>query len=132
MNDVPKRRLLDRLGASPTFVADGCRIVGDFDMSGPLVVCGAVRGNARVGAAVSIASTAQWHGDLAARSAVVAGHITGRIHVQEKLEIGATARITGEVSARSIAIARGAVIEGDVRVTSGEPVVQFEERRGGN
>ena len=31
--------------------------------------------------------------------------------------------------ARSIAVARGAVIDGAVTVTSGEPVIQFEEKR---
>jgi cytoskeletal protein CcmA (bactofilin family) len=39
--------------------------------------------------------------------------------------------IRGRVSARSIAMARGATIDGDVIVTSGEPIVQFEEKRGG-
>jgi len=39
--------------------------------------------------------------------------------------------IRGRVSARSIALARGATIDGDVIITSGEPIVEFEEKRGG-
>jgi hypothetical protein len=31
--------------------------------------------------------------------------------------------------ARSIAVARGAIIDGAVTVTSGQPVIQFEEKR---
>jgi cytoskeletal protein CcmA (bactofilin family) len=37
--------------------------------------------------------------------------------------------IRADVSAKSIAVAKGAVIEGQVTITSGEPVVEFEEKR---
>jgi hypothetical protein len=37
--------------------------------------------------------------------------------------------IQAEVIARTIAIARGAVIEGAITVTSGQPVVRFDEKR---
>jgi hypothetical protein len=33
------------------------------------------------------------------------------------------------VSARTIAIARGAIVDGDIEVTSDAPMVAFEERR---
>ena len=49
--------------------------------------------------------------------------------VSEKLEIRKTARIRGSVRARTIAVAQGAVIDGDMAVTSGAPVVHFEEKR---
>jgi cytoskeletal protein CcmA (bactofilin family) len=129
MSEAPRRRLLDHLGTSPTFLAEGSRVVGDFELPGPLVVLGHVRGNARVAGPVSIASKAEWHGDIAARQAVIAGQVVGNLEIEEKLEIGASARIRGQISARSIAIARGAVIEGEVRVTSSEPVASFEEKR---
>jgi cytoskeletal protein CcmA (bactofilin family) len=60
---------------------------------------------------------------------VVAGELVGSLAVTDRLEVGAAAVIRGRVSARSLAIARGAVIEGDILVTSGEPIVQFEEKR---
>ena len=34
-------------------------------------------------------------------------------------------------SARQVAIARGAIVDGDIEVTSGDAIVQFEEKRGG-
>lgn len=129
MSEPPRRRLIDRIGASPTFIAEGCRLVGDLETDGPLVVCGRVQGNARIGGAARIAAGAVWEGDVQAHEAVIGGEVSGRIHVAGKVEIGATARIRGEVSARSIAIARGAIIDGNVSVTSGQEVVSFEERR---
>jgi cytoskeletal protein CcmA (bactofilin family) len=73
--------------------------------------------------------TAQWEGEIHAEAAVVAGRITGRLVVENKLEIGATAVIRADIVARSIAVAKGAVIDGAVTVTSGEAVLEFEEKR---
>lgn len=128
-DDTQRRRMLDQLGDSPTFVAPGSRIAGDVETAGPLVVCGAVRGDGRVGGLLSMAAKSEWHGEVHARAAVIAGHLTGRLVVEEKLEVGATAVIQADIVARTIAIARGAVIEGAVTVTSGQPVMRFDERR---
>jgi cytoskeletal protein CcmA (bactofilin family) len=128
-DDTQRRRMLDQVGDSPTFVAPGSRIAGDVETLGPLVVCGAVRGDGRVGGLLSMAAKSEWHGEVHARAAVIAGHVTGRLVVDEKLEVGATAVIQADVVARTIAIARGAVIEGAVTVTSGQPVMRFDERR---
>lgn len=127
--DTQRRRMLDQLGDAPTFVAPGSRISGDLETLGPLVVCGAVRGDGRIGGALSMSANSEWHGEVHARAAVIAGHLTGRLVVDEKLEVGATAVIQADVIARTIAIARGAVIEGAVTVTSGQPVMRFDEKR---
>jgi cytoskeletal protein CcmA (bactofilin family) len=131
MPEPQKRRLLDQIGESPTFVAPGSRLTGDLETDGPLVVCGAVRGDGRIGGALSMAAGSEWQGEIHARAAVIAGRIIGRLVVEEKLEVGASAVIQADVVARTVAIARGAVIEGAVTVTSGEAVTRFEDRRHG-
>jgi len=130
MNQTLKRRLIDQVGDSPTFIAEGSRLSGDLETSGPLVMCGAVRGDGRVGGALSMAVTAEWQGEIHAAAAVIAGKISGKLVVEDKLEVGATAVIHADIVARSIAVAKGAIIDGAVTVTSGQPVVQFEEKRG--
>jgi cytoskeletal protein CcmA (bactofilin family) len=129
MTESPRRRLIDQIGTSPTFVADGCRLTGDLETPGALVVCGSIRGDGKVNGMLSMAAQSSWEGEVHAQSAVIAGRVTGKLVIEEKIEIGATAVIRADVVARSIALARGAVIEGEVTVTSGEPVVQFDERR---
>ena len=129
MADTLKRRLMDQIGDSPTFVAEGSRLTGDLESPGPLVVCGAVRGDGRIGGALRMSVTAEWDGEIHARAAVIAGRVTGRLVVEDKLEVGATAVLRADIVARSIAVAKGAVIDGVVTVTSGEPVMQFEEKR---
>ncbi len=129
MTEPPRRRLLDFMGGSPTFVAEGSRITGDVETVGPLVMCGTVRGDGHVRGALSLTAKAEWEGEVRAERGVIAGKITGILTVEEKLEIGATAVIRARVSARAIAIAKGAVIDGELIVTSGQPIVSFEEKR---
>ena len=131
MSETEKRRLIDQIGDTPTFVAEGSRLTGDLETSGPLVVCGTIRGDGRVGGALRMAATAEWQGEVHARAAIIAGRITGRLVVEGKLEVGTSAVLRADIVARSIAVAKGAVIDGAVTVTSGEPVVRFEEKRQG-
>jgi cytoskeletal protein CcmA (bactofilin family) len=130
MSEKPKRRLLDRMGGTPSLLAGGTRLVGDIETPGALMLGGSVQGDGNVRGELSISPDAEWVGEVHAISAVIAGRITGAISVTERIEIAATAVIRGRVSARSIAMARGATIDGDIIVTSGEPIVQFEEKRG--
>jgi cytoskeletal protein CcmA (bactofilin family) len=129
MAETFKRRLIDQIGDAPTFVAEGSRMSGDLETDGPLVVCGSIRGDGRIGGGLRMAATAQWEGEIHAKAAVIAGRITGKLVVEDKLEVGMTAVIRADIVARSIAVAKGAVIDGSVTVTSGQPVVQFEEKR---
>lgn len=129
MSALPKRRLLDRIGSSSSLLALDTRVIGDIETGGALLLNGSVRGNGRIGGDLVIAAGAHWEGELRARCAVVAGRINGSLIVSEKLEISATAHIRGRVTASQIAVARGAIIDGEIVVTSGEPVLEFEEKR---
>jgi len=132
MSEKPKRRLLDQMGGAPTFVAAGCRITGDLETPGPVVLCGTVRGDGKIGGALHMATGSVWEGEVHARHGVIAGRISGKLIIAEKLEIGSSAVLRADVIARSIALAQGATIEGAVQVTSGEPIVKFEEKRSGS
>ena len=130
MSDLPKRRLLDQFGASTTYIAEGCRMRGDLETRGPLVLSGGLEGDGRIGGALSISVGARWHGNVHAKAGVIAGEVVGNVTIDEKLEIGATAVIRGSIAAKTLAIANGAVIDGDIVVTGTQPVVKFDEKRG--
>jgi cytoskeletal protein CcmA (bactofilin family) len=129
MADAPRRRLADRVSSSPTFVGAGSRLVGDLECAGDLVVAGFARGDGAVRGAFTLAEGGRWEGQIQAANAVISGEVEGTVVVAEKLEIRQTARIRGSVKARTIAVAQGAVIEGDMAVTSGAAVVHYEEKR---
>jgi cytoskeletal protein CcmA (bactofilin family) len=129
MTQLPRRRLLDRLGSTPTLISQHTRLVGDIETQGALLVNGSVQGNGRVGGEIAIASGARWEGDIHAERAVVAGTLIGNLSVDDKLEIGASAQLRGRITARRIAIALGAQVEGEMVCTSAEPIVEFTEKR---
>ena|SRR5688572_8603520 len=129
MTDNPRRRLRDAFSGTPTFLGERTKFVGNLETAGPLVVCGHVQGDAHVDGSVNLAVGAHWEGGIHANHAVIAGKVTGSIVITEKLEIGQTAVIHGSVIARMLAIAKGAVVDGDITITSGEPITRFEEKR---
>ena len=129
MNDTPKRRLLDRAVNTPTFVGVGSRIEGELNCPGDLAVAGVVLGNSEVGGLFTLSDTGSWQGQLHCENAVIAGKITGDIAVRKNLEIRSTARIAGRIAAQHVAIAEGAVVEGELKILSGESVRRFEEKR---
>ena len=129
MSEEPKRRLSDRLGMSPTVISESTTVIGDVETRGPLMVSGQVKGNGRIGGTLSVSKSAHWEGDISARQAVLAGRVTGKIVIEDKLEISSSAVIQGEIVAKILAIANGARIEGEVTVTSGKPILKFEEKR---
>ena len=129
MSEEPKRRLADRLGMSPTVISESTTVVGNLETRGPLMVSGHVQGNGKIGGTLSVSKSAHWEGDISARQAVLAGKVTGKVIIEDKLEVSSSAVITGEIVAKVLAIANGARIEGEVTVTSGTPIMKFEEKR---
>jgi len=129
MSETPRRRLTDNVSGSPTFIGAGTIMTGDLQCQGDLVVAGNVTGDCICRGSFTLADGASWDGRLQASNAVIAGQVQGSLMIAEKIEIRKSARIRGSVSARSIAVAQGALIEGDLAVTSGAAVVRYEEKR---
>jgi len=124
------RRFLDRAPVSPTMIGAGSLFVGNLSGAGPFVVAGEVRGDGEFAGDLNVAVGGEWTGNIRARRAIIAGSVTGRLCVSQKLEIGRSAVIRGSVSARQIAIAKGAIVDGEIEITSGDEMVQFDEKRG--
>ena len=126
-----KRRFLEGASATPTVIGADSVVVGNIRGAGHFVVSGEVHGDGDLEGGLNLSASGSWHGFVQAQQAIVAGKITGGLSVRDKLEIGYTAVIRGKVSARSIAIAKGAIVDGEIEVTSGLPMQQFEEKRDG-
>lgn len=131
MPEAPRRRLADRVSSSPTFIGAGSTLTGDLDCQGDLVVAGSITGDGAVRGAFTLAEGGRWEGGIQTINGVIAGEVQGAIVASEKLEIRKSARIRGVIRARTIAVAQGALIDGEMAVTSGAPVVHFEEKREG-
>src|SRR6202044_4058386 len=126
-----KRRFLEGSWGTPTFIGAESVFVGNIRGAGHFVVSGEVHGDGDLQGGLNLSATGSWYGFIEAQQAIVAGKITGGLSVRDKLEIGYSAVISGKVSARTIAMAKGAIVDGAIEVTSGTPVLQFEEKREG-
>ena len=126
-----KRRIQDSGKGPTTFIAATTKIVGTITGKGPYVFCGTVEGNCELDGPATLAAGGQWQGTMRATDIVVAGTVRGDVIATQRVEIAGTARVTGSLSGNSIAVAEGAVIEGEIKVTSGTAPVKFEEKRHG-
>jgi cytoskeletal protein CcmA (bactofilin family) len=126
-----KRRFFETASGTPTFIGADAVIVGNIRGTGHFVVSGEVHGDGELDGGLNLSVTGSWHGNIRAGQAIIAGKIVGGVKVEGKLEIGYTAVIRGRVSARTVAIAKGAIVDGEIEVTSGDPVIEFEEKREG-
>jgi cytoskeletal protein CcmA (bactofilin family) len=126
------RRFLERTlqaSATATFIAADSVFVGNIRGRGQFVVFGEVQGDGDLDGGLNLSARGRWIGNIRAHEAVIAGKIEGSLEITGKLEIGGTAVIHGSVSARTLAIAKGAIIDGEMVVTSGTAILQFEEKR---
>lgn len=124
-----KRRIQDTTNGPTTYVAASTTIVGTIAGKGAYVFCGTIEGDCDIEGPLTLAAGGHWKGTLKATDIVVAGVVEGDVVAKQRVEILGTARIMGSLSGNSIAVAEGAIIEGEIRVTSGASPVAFEEKR---
>ena len=123
-----KRRIQDTTGPT-TYVAATTTIVGTVTGKGAYVFCGTVEGDCDIDGPLTLAAGGRWRGVLKATDIVVAGVVEGDVVARQRVEILGTARVTGSLAGNSIAVAEGAIIEGEIKVTSGAEPMTFQEKR---
>ena len=124
-----RRRIQDSTNGPTTYIAASTTIVGTVTGKGAYVFCGSVEGDCDIDGPLTLAAGGRWKGVLKATDIVVAGVVEGDVIAKQRVEILGTARVSGSLSGNSIAVAEGAVIEGEIKVTSGEAPVTFHEKR---
>jgi cytoskeletal protein CcmA (bactofilin family) len=124
-----KRRIQDSTNGPTTYVAASTTIVGTVTGKGAYVFCGSVDGDCDIEGPLTLAAGAHWKGTLKATDIVVAGVVEGDVIAKQRVEILGTARITGSLAGNSIAVAEGAIIAGEIKVTSGGEPTTFQEKR---
>jgi cytoskeletal protein CcmA (bactofilin family) len=127
-----KRRFFERTlqaSVTPTVIGGESVFVGNIRGRGQFIVSGEVQGDGDLEGGLNLLLSGRWLGNIRAHQAVIAGKIVGGLTVQDRLEIGYTAVIRGKVTARTIAIAKGAIVDGEIEITSNGPIVQFDEKR---
>ena len=126
-----KRRIQDTTKGPTTYIAATTKVVGTITGQGAYVFCGTVEGDCDIDGPLTLAQGGHWKGTLKAVDIVVAGTVEGDVVAQQRVEISGSARVSGSLSGNSIAVAEGAIIEGEIKVTSGAEPVTYQEKRQG-
>ena len=125
-----KRRILDSVPGPATYVTPDTAIVGQIKGSGPYVFAGTVEGDCEIDGPATLAAGGSWKGTMRATDLIIAGDVDGDVIARDRVEVAGTARISGSLSGNSIAVAEGAVIDGEIKVTSETDPQSFTEKRG--
>ncbi len=123
------RRMHDKKQSTETMIGNDSCFIGEIKGSAPVIVLGKVEGSCELEQVLVIEPTGSWVGSINAVDVIVNGHVEGDVRARGKLEVGAAGAIKGNVSAGFLAIAGGAVIEGDIKMTGNTEPVHFEEKR---
>ena len=124
-----RRRISDSAKGPTTFIAKGTKLTGKLTGEGAYVFCGEMEGDCDIQGPVTLAEGGLWTGTLRATEVVIAGVVEGDVIATKRVEIAGSARIVGSLSGHSIAVAEGAVIEGEIKVASGDEPQRFAEKR---
>jgi cytoskeletal protein CcmA (bactofilin family) len=124
-----KRRIQDTTKGPTTYIAASTKVIGTITGQGAYVFCGTVEGDCDIDGPLTLAKGGHWKGTLKAVDIVVAGTVEGDVVAQQRVEIAGSARISGSLSGNSIAVAEGAIIEGEIKVTSGAEPTTYQEKR---
>ena len=128
-NTKNQRRLTDSTRKAPSIISEGSSLLGTLAGDDDYVIYGSVDGTSDLGSAVMLQKSGRWAGDMVAENIVIAGKVEGNVTARNKLELTSSARVEGDISGKAIAIAEGAVVEGDISMTSGEDISYFVDRR---
>jgi cytoskeletal protein CcmA (bactofilin family) len=124
-----RRRIRDSASGPKTYIGEGSKIRGEIKGQGAYVFCGEFEGDCDIDGLVTLTDSGKWTGTMKGTDVVIAGEVQGDIVATQRVEIAGSARVRGSLSGHSIAVAEGAVIEGELKVTSGDKPTHFQEKR---
>lgn len=125
------RRILDQSKGATTLIATGTTVEGSIAGNDNLVVCGRVTGDCDVPNSVTVAQGGHWKGRIKASNVILAGNVEGDVVAEHQIEVSSTANVSGTLTGGSIAIAEGAILDGDIKVSGGQSPRHFVEKRSG-
>ena len=129
MADRKGRRIADKHRGDTTLIGGGVNITGTISGRGSFIVCGDVKCDCDLSGPVTIAKEGRWKGFIKASHVIIAGQVVGDVRSEGRIEVAGTAYVRGSLAGAEIAIDEGAVIEGEIQITSGSDVLHYTEKR---
>jgi cytoskeletal protein CcmA (bactofilin family) len=107
-----------RVGA---FLDDGSEIEGKYTCTGTVMLDAKLRGEITARDTLIIGDHGVVEATVRAGTLVVRGQVVGNVTASESVELKSSARVTGDVEAPVIVMEKGAVLDGQCRMTRDKP-----------
>ncbi len=124
-----RRRTLDHVGDFTTMLGPESVYMGVFQGKDNHIIYGEVQGECDLEGILVLGEGSRWKGNIRAANIVIAGRVEGDIQATNKLELAKTAYVRGKITSPVVAIARGAVHEGNIRMSRQTQITRYVERR---
>jgi cytoskeletal protein CcmA (bactofilin family) len=120
-SDAPESSPVERVrGAARTVIGAQTRVRGVLKGRGPVLVCGALRGEISVDGPLTVAPGATVHAEISVERAHVAGSVRGNLRAGSAVRLDGEGEIDGELSAPVVDLRPGAILRGRASVSGPE------------
>lgn len=107
--------LFDKGGVN-SYIGEGTKFRGEFDLEGLLKIDGDFSGSIRTTGKVWIGSTGRVEGDIKATTVVIGGVLKGNVEVTGKVDVLSTGMVLGNIVTPRLIVAEGVIINGNCKV----------------
>lgn len=111
---------LEKFKDAETIIGASIKVKGNFHGQGNIVIEGNLEGSLKTNANIFIGEKAKVVASVEAQDIVVNGEIKGSVIAKNFLSLGSTAKISGDVLYKEISMEKGAIINGQLLVSTGD------------
>ncbi len=121
---------MDTSDTSDAVIGTGVELRGNLKFEHGARIDGSFNGEIAATGVLVVGRTARVDALVRCSSAIVAGEVSGTITATDSIELQETARVTADLVAPALVVARGAVFDGNTRMSKQTQARQQDRRRG--
>ncbi len=110
-----------------TIIGPSVNVEGNFKGNGNIIVEGEIKGSLKTKGFIKATENSVITANISAGGAEISGRVVGNIKIKDGLEIKETAVVQGDIETSSLSIAKGAIINGNIKMKNGADGQQESE-----
>jgi len=115
-----KENKIEKFKDAETIIGASIKVKGNFQGQGNIIIEGTLEGSLKTDANLFIGDRAKVVASVESQDAAVNGEVKGNIKVHGYLALGGTAKIFGDIQYNELSVEKGAVINGQLLMTTEE------------
>jgi cytoskeletal protein CcmA (bactofilin family) len=101
-----------------TIIGPQIKVKGNFHGQGNIIVEGSVEGDIKTTNYLLLGNKSVIVANIEAKDAKISGQVNGNVKIGGYLEISSSAKITGDIEATELSIEKGAILNGNCKMTN--------------